>query len=67
MADPDNWLYVLILVEGTTESTFVDRVLVPHCAILRIHLTPVVITTKRSQTSAPSHKGGSLPYAKVKP
>lgn len=67
MIDPDNWLYVLILVEGTTEATFVDRVLVPHCAMLRIHLTPIVITTKRSQTSAPNYKGGSPPYAKVQP
>lgn len=50
-----------LLVEGQTEETFVRELLVPHYARMDIYLTAIIAST------SPSHKGGVVSYAKVRP
>ena len=39
--------WLLILVEGQTEETFVRDVLIAHLASFEVHATPVILKTKR--------------------
>lgn len=48
-----------ILVEGQTEETFVNRLLVPHLANFQVWLTPRIIRTSKG------HKGGVVSFAKI--
>ncbi len=48
---------VHVLVEGQTEEAFVGRVLQPHLFELGVHLTPILVVTKRV-IAGPNHKGG---------
>jgi len=54
-----------ILVEGQTEETFVRDVLGPHLLGFRLHLNPVVVSTKRVKSGL-KFKGGVTDYAKVR-
>lgn len=52
---------VYLLVEGQTEETFVNELLVSHYARQGLFLTPIIVSTN------PGHKGGVVSYAKIKP
>lgn len=52
---------VYILVEGQTEETFVNELLIPHYSKLGLYLTPVIVSTSAG------HKGGVVSYAKIRP
>lgn len=52
---------IYLLVEGQTEEAFVNELLVPHYARMGLYLTPIIVST------SPSHKGGVVSYAKIKP
>jgi len=52
---------VKVLVEGQTEETFVNELLVRHYAEQGIYLTPIIVST------SPGHKGGVVSYTKIKP
>lgn len=56
---------VQILVEGQTEETFVNEVLVPHFASKNIYLQAVLVVTKRVK-DGPNIRGGIVSYGKVK-
>jgi hypothetical protein len=49
-----------LLVEGQTEETFVQELLVPHYARLNIFITPIIVRT------SPGHKGGISTYERIK-
>lgn len=65
---------VVALVEGQTEESFVNRVLVPHLTPWGVLMTPIVLTTKRVKNRSvyergqPGRrfKGGVSHYAPVK-
>lgn len=52
---------IYLLVEGQTEETFVNELLIPHYSRQGIYLTPIIVST------SPGHKGGVVSYAKIKP
>lgn len=52
---------VYLLVEGQTEESFVNELLVPHYARMELYLTPIIVRT------SPGYKGGVVSYAKIKP
>lgn len=56
---------VQILVEGQTEETFVNEVLMPHFADQNIYLQAVLVTTKRVK-NGPNMRGGVVSYGKAK-
>ncbi|MCI0395620.1 MAG: DUF4276 family protein [Chloroflexi bacterium] len=56
---------VLILVEGLTEETFVNRVLAPHLRTRDVEPIPTLVKTKRT-AAGPHFKGGLSSYGKVK-
>lgn len=49
-----------ILVEGQTEETFIQDLLVPQYARLGLYITPILFAT------SPGHKGGVTSYGKIK-
>lgn len=55
-----NQTRVNILVEGQTEESFVNRLLVPHLANFQVWLKPRIIRTSKG------HKGGVVSYGKLK-
>lgn len=57
--------YILALVEGQTEETFIRDVLNPYLVSRNIFLIPKIITTKRVK-KGPDFKGGITNYQKVK-
>lgn len=52
---------VHILAEGQTEESFINNILQPHLATYSIHLTPIIVQTKRI-ISGPKSKGGINKY-----
>jgi len=50
---------VYLLVEGQTEATFVEEVLLPHYSRMGLYLWPRIIET------SPGHKGGVATYGKI--
>ena len=56
---------VHVLVEGQTEETFTQRVLGSHFAALGVHLTPIIVATKRLKTGL-KFKGGIGSYQQVR-
>jgi hypothetical protein len=50
---------VFIVVEGTTEESFVNQVLAPFFWPLQVYLTPLII-------GSPGHKGGNVKDARAK-
>jgi hypothetical protein len=56
---------VHVLVEGQTEETFTRRLLSPHLGALGVHLTPIIITTKRLK-SGRKLKGGIGAYRQIR-
>jgi len=56
---------VLVSVEGQTEETFVRQVLAPHLASCGLWMVPVVVTTRRIP-GAVSHRGGYLPWPRLR-
>ena len=50
---------VYMVVEGTTEQFFVDRVLAPYCAMRSVYLHPTQVPKK-------GQKGGDVRFARVK-
>lgn len=57
---------ICIIVEGQTEEQFIKMVLEPLALIHDIHLTPIVVRTKRTKTAV--YKGGGTswtPYRKL--
>lgn len=57
--------FVLVLVEGQTEETFIRDVLNPSLRLNEIEMTPTIVTTKRVK-NGPDFKGGISNYDKVK-
>ena len=55
---------LLILVEGQTEETFVNRLLQPHLFQHKLVAQPKLVTTKRPP-GMPHHKGGISIYGKI--
>lgn len=55
---------LMIIVEGTTEELFVNRVLAPHLHTLGIHPAASQITTKRIQQRR-AHRGGGISLAHI--
>lgn len=55
----NNFLEVVVLVEGQTEQKFVNEVLSPYMAAKNIFLTPIVISKK-------GQKGGDVKFQRVK-
>jgi hypothetical protein len=55
---------VLISVEGQTEETFVGEVLRPYFG-MRLMLQPVILKTRRFP-GYPAHRGGYVPYARIR-
>ncbi len=56
---------VHVLVEGQTEETFIDQLLRPHLRAHGVHVTPVIVATKRVK-SGRKFKGGIAGYAAVR-
>ncbi len=56
---------VLILCEGQTEETFVNRSVAPHLLSLNVTAIPTLIVTKLSRSGAAS-RGGITRYAQVR-
>jgi hypothetical protein len=56
---------VLILVEGSTEESFIKRVLSHHLFLRDIIIIPTIITTKRVKIGS-DFKGGIVSYQKVR-
>lgn len=56
---------VYALVEGETERTFIEEVLIPHLQDLGVYLTPVLVMTKRASDGR-KFKGGVSRYAAVR-
>lgn len=56
---------VLILCEGQTEETFVQRSIVPHLLTLNVVAIPTLIVTKKPTSGAVS-RGGITRYAQVR-
>lgn len=52
---------VYLLVEGQTEETFVNELLVRHYGQMELYLTPIIVST------SPGYRGGVVSYAKVRP
>lgn len=65
---------VKILVEGQTEESFVNNLLAEHLAWRNVFVTPILLTTKRTQSKrgreqimpGRRYKGGITSYAKIK-
>ncbi|MEZ4511143.1 MAG: DUF4276 family protein [Chloroflexota bacterium] len=65
---------VKIVVEGQTEESFVNGLLAEHLALRGVFVTPILLTTKRTQSKrgreqmmpGRSYKGGITSYAKIK-
>lgn len=57
--------FVHILVEGQTEDSFVRQVLRPYFAVRGLHLSPVLVSTKRAYDGK-KFKGGINSYAQLK-
>lgn len=55
----NDFLEVVVLVEGQTEQKFVNEVLSPYMAAKNIFLTPIVISKK-------GQKGGDVKFQRVK-
>jgi hypothetical protein len=55
----------LILVEGQTEERFVKDLLVPAFALQGMHLTPVILMTKKVKSGG-KFKGGVTSFAKLR-
>lgn len=58
-------LKVLALVEGQTEEAFVKRLLAPALVPRQVSLVPVILATKRLLTGD-KHRGGYVPYARLR-
>lgn len=56
---------VYILVEGQTEQTFVRDVLAPHLLSFNVFATAVIVKT-RQVPNGQNHKGGFVPYPRIK-
>ena len=56
---------VHVLVEGQSEETFVGRTLQPHLRGHGVHITPILVATRRV-VAGPDHKGGLTSWAKAK-
>ncbi|MER2006414.1 MAG: DUF4276 family protein [Psychrobacillus sp.] len=56
--------YVMILVEGQTEESFVNKVLKPHFEDLEIYLDVTMVCTKHTK-GARNHRGGVNNYLHV--
>jgi hypothetical protein len=56
---------VLLLVEGQTEETFVNQVLNSYFQQRNLWLHPVLLKT-RQDPGSPAHRGGHVPYSKIK-
>ena len=56
---------ILALVEGQTEETFINRLLYHHLLPFGLHITPVLIATKRVKSGL-KFKGGVSSYQQVK-
>lgn len=65
---------VKIVVEGQTEESFVNSLLADHLALRNVFVTPILLTTKRTQNkrgreqivAGRHYKGGITSYAKIK-
>lgn len=55
---------VYVLAEGQTEETFLRAVLAPHLQRFDVHLTPILMLTKRAKSGS-KFKGGVTSYAKA--
>lgn len=56
---------VLILVEGQTEEAFVKTLLSPHLQERGVVIIPIIVTTKRLLTGN-KHRGGYVPYSRIR-
>ena len=56
---------VHVLVEGQTEETFVRTILTPHLHRRGVHLTPILVETKRRKSGG-KFKGGVTRYERVR-
>jgi len=56
---------VLVLCEGQTEETFVNRILSPHLVARQVCLIPTLLKTKRVK-SGTTFKGGVTSYEKLR-
>jgi hypothetical protein len=56
---------VHVLVEGQTEEAFVNRVVNPELAPRRIHLIPIVLSTKRTKDGH-KFRGGVSKFARMR-
>ena len=56
---------VHILVEGQTEESFVNKLLGPHLAGYGIHVTPILVATKRAKEGR-KFRGGVTSYGKLR-
>ncbi|MDX2077290.1 MAG: DUF4276 family protein [bacterium] len=57
--------FINILVEGQTEETFINDVIAPHLQQYQLHITPIILMTKRTK-SGQKYRGGDVKYPKVK-
>ncbi len=57
--------WVHVLAEGQTEETFLREVLTQHLASFDLHLTPIIISTKRVKSGL-KFKGGVTSYLQLK-
>jgi hypothetical protein len=54
-----NYAEIVVLVEGTTEKTFIADMVVPYLADKSVFMTPIIV-------SKPGQKGGDVKFARVK-
>ena len=57
--------FIQILVEGQTEETFVKSVFNPYFLRLEVHITPIILSTKRIKSGL-KFKGGVSTYQKIR-
>lgn len=56
---------ILVLCEGQTEETFVNRLLAPHLQKFDLYITPIVLVTKKIKAGKEFH-GGVGSYAQIR-